>query len=94
MLTGLSSVWASKRPSTDSSSDTTKRCSKRTHLTLFVNGQKVTDQPTYGVFEGHTPILVTSDPDLIQEVFIKQFSNFVARKVRTDSQVYYEVLFY
>lgn len=35
---------------------------------------------TYGYYEGHLPILVTSDCDLIQEVFIKQFSNFIARK--------------
>ena len=32
-------------------------------------------------YEGHTPVLVTSDPDFIQEVFIKQFGNFIARKV-------------
>ncbi|CAF0718008.1 unnamed protein product [Brachionus calyciflorus] len=35
---------------------------------------------TYGYFEGHLPILVTSDLDIIQEVFIKQSSNFSARK--------------
>lgn len=32
-------------------------------------------------FEGHTPILVTTDLEIIQEVFIKQFANFSARKV-------------
>jgi hypothetical protein len=36
---------------------------------------------TYGIYEGHIPILVTSDIDIIQEVFIKQFSSFMARKV-------------
>nr|UOU03263.1 cytochrome P450 3045C8 [Brachionus rubens] len=35
---------------------------------------------TYGYFEGHLPVLVTSDLDIIQEVFIKQSSNFAARK--------------
>lgn len=32
-------------------------------------------------YEGHTPVLVTSDLDLIREVFIKQFHCFSARKV-------------
>jgi hypothetical protein len=36
---------------------------------------------TYGIFEGHLPIMVTSDLDIIQEVFIKQSTNFSARKV-------------
>lgn len=36
---------------------------------------------TYGYYEGHLPIIVTSDLEIIQEVFIKQFGNFVARKV-------------
>nr|AHL88982.1 cytochrome p450 3045A1 [Brachionus koreanus] len=35
---------------------------------------------TFGYFEGHSPVLVTSDLDIIQEVFIRQFSNFSARK--------------
>lgn len=35
---------------------------------------------TYGYYQGHMPVLVTSDLDLIQEVFIKQFNNFSARK--------------
>ncbi|CAF1490887.1 unnamed protein product [Rotaria sp. Silwood1] len=30
----------------------------------------------FGYFEGHTPILVVSDPDVIQDIFIKSFSNF------------------
>ena len=33
------------------------------------------------IFEGHLPILITSDLDIIQEIFIKQSSNFSARKV-------------
>lgn len=36
---------------------------------------------TYGYYEGHLPIIVTSDLELINEVFIKQYSNFMARKV-------------
>ncbi len=34
------------------------------------------------IYEGHIPFLVTTDLDIIQEVFIKQFNNFSARKVR------------
>ena len=30
----------------------------------------------FGYFEGHTPILVISNPDILQDVFIKSFSNF------------------
>jgi len=30
----------------------------------------------FGYFEGHTPILVVSDPDILQDIFIKSFSNF------------------
>lgn len=36
--------------------------------------------PMYGYYEGHLPILVTSDPDFVQEVFVKQYANFMARK--------------
>ncbi|RNA38412.1 cytochrome P450 3A29-like [Brachionus plicatilis] len=35
---------------------------------------------TYGYFEGHLPVIVTSDLEFIQEVFIKQSTNFSARK--------------
>ncbi|CAF2955596.1 unnamed protein product [Rotaria sp. Silwood2] len=34
----------------------------------------------FGYFEGHTPILVISDPDLLQDIFIKSFSNFHSRR--------------
>ncbi|CAF0949332.1 unnamed protein product [Didymodactylos carnosus] len=34
----------------------------------------------YGYFEGHTPILVCSDPDILQDIFIKQFSTFHTRR--------------
>lgn len=33
-------------------------------------------------YEGHLPVLVTSDVDIIEQVFVKQFENFTARKVR------------
>lgn len=36
---------------------------------------------TYGMYEGHLPVLVTSDPEIIQEVFVKQFHSFMARKI-------------
>ena len=32
------------------------------------------------IFEGHSPFLITSDLDIIQEVFIKQFNAFPIRK--------------
>lgn len=32
-------------------------------------------------FEGPTPVLVSSDPAFLQQVFIKQFSNFHSRKM-------------
>lgn len=35
----------------------------------------------FGYFEGHTPILVISDPDVLQEIFIKSFSNFHSRRL-------------
>jgi hypothetical protein len=35
----------------------------------------------YRYFEGHVPTLVTSDLEIIQEVFVKQFNNFSSRKV-------------
>jgi len=34
----------------------------------------------FGYFEGHTPVLVISDPDILQDVFIKSFSNFHSRR--------------
>lgn len=34
----------------------------------------------YGYFEGHTPVLVISDPDLLHDVFIKHFSKFHSRR--------------
>ena len=34
----------------------------------------------YGIYEGTTPTFVVSDPDFIQEVFVKQFSVFHARR--------------
>ena len=34
----------------------------------------------FGYYEGHTPILVISDPDILQEIFIKSFSNFHSRR--------------
>ena len=33
-------------------------------------------------YEGHKPVFVTTDFKIIEEVFIKQFSNFSMRKVR------------
>ena len=35
----------------------------------------------FGFYEGHTPVLVVSDPDILQDVFIKSFSNFHSRRL-------------
>lgn len=34
----------------------------------------------YGYFEGHTPILVVSDPDILHEIFVRNFSKFHSRR--------------
>ena len=34
----------------------------------------------FGYFEGHTPILLISDPDILQDMFIKSFSSFSSRR--------------
>ncbi|CAF1125621.1 unnamed protein product [Adineta steineri] len=34
----------------------------------------------FGYFAGHTPILVLSDPDVLQDVFVKSFSKFHSRR--------------
>lgn len=35
----------------------------------------------FGYYEGHTPILVISDPDVLQDIFIKSFSKFHSRRL-------------
>ncbi|KAF6023071.1 TBXAS1 [Bugula neritina] len=35
----------------------------------------------YGYYEGSSPVIVTSDPDVIKEVFVKQFNNFYGRRL-------------
>lgn len=32
-------------------------------------------------YEGSLPVIVTSDPEVINEVFVKQFNNFYGRRV-------------
>jgi cytochrome P450 family 3 subfamily A len=34
----------------------------------------------YGYFEGHTPVLVVSDPDILDKIFLKYFSKFHSRR--------------
>uniref|UniRef100_A0A914UPM4 Cytochrome P450 monooxygenase n=1 Tax=Plectus sambesii TaxID=2011161 RepID=A0A914UPM4_9BILA len=36
---------------------------------------------TYGIYEGSRRVLVTSDPDLLQDVFLKKFDHFHGRKM-------------
>jgi hypothetical protein len=40
------------------------------------------------------PVLVTTDLDILQEVFIKQYANFSARKVSCFSVLALTILFY
>lgn len=48
---------------------------------------------TYGYFEGPSPVIVTSDKNVLSEVFVKQFKSFHARKVRLtfsfESQLFF-----
>lgn len=50
---------------------------------MFEQYRKWTKQygKTYGYFEGPSPVIVTSDKDILSEVFVKQFKSFHARKV-------------
>ena len=41
----------------------------------------------FRIFDGHMPILIISDPDMVQEIFVKQFSNFSARRVKINHLV-------
>lgn len=34
----------------------------------------------YGYFEGHTPVLVISDPDILEKIFLQHFSKFHSRR--------------
>ena len=52
----------------------------RSDLLIYLNNQ-FQNFKIHRIFEGHLPILVTSDLEIIQEVFIKQSTNFSARKV-------------
>ncbi|XP_078589167.1 cytochrome P450 3A12-like isoform X1 [Branchiostoma floridae x Branchiostoma japonicum] len=36
--------------------------------------------PVLGVFNGMNPMLVVTDPDMLKEIFVKQFQNFVNRQ--------------
>lgn len=39
---------------------------------------------TLRYFEGYTPVLSVSDPDLLKEVLVKDFENFQSRKVHKN----------
>jgi cytochrome P450 len=53
---------------------------KSRRLSLTINQWTEKYGRIFGYFEGHTPILVVSDPDVLQDVFIKSFSNFHSRR--------------
>jgi cytochrome P450 len=50
-------------------------------LSLSIQEWTKTYGRIFGYFEGHTPILVVSDPDVLQDIFIKSFSNFHSRRL-------------
>jgi hypothetical protein len=37
---------------------------------------------TYGIYVGHMPFIVTSDLDFVNDLCIKQYNNFSAKKVK------------
>ena len=47
----------------------------------------------YGVYEGTNPMFVVSDPDFIQEVFVKQFSVFHARKMSVMDDIAHDIFY-
>jgi cytochrome P450 len=53
---------------------------KSRRLSLNINKWTEKYGRIFGYFEGHTPILVVSDPDILQDIFIKSFSNFNSRR--------------
>lgn len=46
----------------------------------------------YRYFEGYTPVLSVSDPDLLKEVLVKDFDNFQSRKVK--GRIYFDISSY
>ena len=47
----------------------------------------------YGLYEGSVPMFVVSDPDFLQEVFVKQFAVFTARKATLLDRVSSDIIF-
>lgn len=45
------------------------------------------------MYEGTVPIFVVSDPDFLQEVFIKQFSVFHTRKITIFDDIAHSIFF-
>lgn len=45
------------------------------------------NEPLIGIFAMRTPILVVKDPDLIKDIFIKDFSTFADRGFTTHEKV-------
>lgn len=55
------------------------------HPADFMKGvyEAYQDEPAIGMFFGSAPILVAKDPDMVHEVLVKNFSNFVDRGTKT-----------
>lgn len=49
-------------------------------------------EPLIGIFAMRTPVLIVKDPDLIKDIFIKDFSTFADRGTTTHEKV--RILFY
>jgi len=54
-------------------------------VTKMYNDYK--DEPMIGIFYMRTPILIVKDPDLIRDIFIKDFLSFAERGFTTHEKV-------
>lgn len=57
-----------------------RELAKETFSCALQKWTKLLGTKTYGYYEGHCPILVTSDLEMVQEILVKQYANFSARK--------------
>ena len=46
------------------------------------------EKKVVGFFEGSTPFVLCTDPEMIKQIMIKDFSNFVNRRVNLKKKVF------